>query len=104
MTDFGKRLRDLRKEQHLSQEELAKRLNISRSSIGMFEQGRREPDFEMQETLADFFNVNMDYLFGRNDDPDITLMIEMMNTMTQQQKNHLIKYADLIMQSDIGGK
>ena len=98
MTDFGKRLRDLRKKQNLSQEELAKRLNISRSSIGMFEQGRRKPDYEMQEVFADFFNVNMDYLFGRNDEPDISLVSEMMKTMTQEQKRHLIRYADLIMQ------
>lgn len=98
MTDFGKRLRELRKQKHLSQEELAKQLNISRSSIGMFEQGRRRPDFEMQEVFADYFNVNMDYLFGREDDPDIALVIEMMKTMSKKQKSHLIKYADLIMQ------
>lgn len=97
MTDFGQRLRDLRKEKHLSQEELAKQMNISRSSIGMFEQGRRKPDFEMQEAFADFFNVNMDYLFGREDDPDIVLVVEMMKTMSGKQKSHLIKYADLIM-------
>ena len=97
MADFGKRLRELRKQKHLSQEELAKQLNISRSSIGMFEQGRRKPDFEMQEVFADYFNVNMDYLFGREDDPDIALVVEMMKTMSEKQKSHLIKYADLIM-------
>lgn len=98
MADFGKRLKELRKQKHLSQEELAKQLNISRSSIGMFEQGRRRPDFEMQEVFADYFNVNMDYLFGREDDPDIALVVEMMKTMNEKQKSHLIKYADLIMQ------
>lgn len=98
MTDFGQRLKDLRKEKHLSQEELAKQMNISRSSIGMFEQGRRKPDFEMQEAFADYFNVNMDYLFGREDDPDIVLVVEMMKTMNEQQKNHLVKYADFMMQ------
>lgn len=98
MADFGKRLRELRKQKKLSQEELAKQLNVSRSSIGMFEQGRRKPDFEMQEVFADYFNVNMDYLFGREDDPDIALVVEMMKTMSKKQKSHLIKYADLIMQ------
>lgn len=33
----------------------------------MYEQGKRQPDFEMQETLADFFNVTLDYLFDRKE-------------------------------------
>ena len=76
-------------------------MNISRSSIGMFEQGRRKPDFEMQEAFADFFNVNMDYLFGREDDPNITFMVEIMKTMNPKQIDHLIKYANMISQEFI---
>ena len=66
MNIYGKRLRELREKSGHTQEELAKLLNTSRSRIGMYEQGKRQPDFEMQEALADFFNVTLDYLFGRS--------------------------------------
>ena len=65
MNKYGKRLKDLRKKKGLSQEELAKLLNTTRSRIANYEQGIREPDMEMQEALADFFNVTIDYLFGK---------------------------------------
>lgn len=66
MNTFGKRLKELRELSGLSQDALAQKLHISRSRIGMYEQGRRQPDFEMLEAIADTFNVNMDYLL-KND-------------------------------------
>ena len=66
MSKFGIRLKELRKERGYSQQELADLLNLSRSSIEMYEQGKRDPSTETKEAIADFFNVNMDYLFGRN--------------------------------------
>ena len=68
MNKYGKRLKELREQRGYSQDELAKLLNTSRSRIGMYEQGRRQPDFEMQETIADLFNVTIDYLFGREEE------------------------------------
>jgi transcriptional regulator with XRE-family HTH domain len=68
MNKYGLRLKQLREQNGYSQEELAKLLNTSRSRIGMYEQGRRQPDFEMQEAIADLFNVTIDYLFGRKDE------------------------------------
>lgn len=67
MNKYGLRLKQLREQAGYSQEELAKLLNTSRSRIGMYEQGRRQPDFEMQEAIADLFNVSFDYLFGRSE-------------------------------------
>lgn len=66
MTEYGNRLKTLRKNMKLTQDQLAEKLNTSRSRISMYEQGKRQPDFEMQEAIADFFNVNIDYLFGRS--------------------------------------
>lgn len=65
MNKFGTMFRKLRTEHDISQAEMAKILNISRSAIGMYEQGRREPDFETLEKIADYFNVNLDDLTGR---------------------------------------
>ena len=59
---FGTVLQRLRREKHLTQEELGKAIGVSRSTVGMYEQGKREPDFETEEKIADFFNVTLNYL------------------------------------------
>ncbi len=67
MSIFGERLRELRKQAGFSQSELAVKLKISKSSVNMYERGEREPGFEIMEAIADLFNVDMDYLYGRSD-------------------------------------
>lgn len=61
---FSEVLRNLRKENNLTQDELATKLDISKSAISMYENGNRTPDFETLELIADFFNVNLSYLIG----------------------------------------
>ena len=65
MSNFQSVLKSLRKVRGLTQDELAKMLKISRSAIGMYENGSREPDYETLELIADYFNVDIDYLLGR---------------------------------------
>ena len=67
MRNFSSVFKDLRTKSGLTQQEMADKLNISRSSIGMYESGEREPSFELLEAIADFFNADMDYLLGRTD-------------------------------------
>lgn len=62
-------LKKLREYKHMNQAELADALGVSRSTIGMYETGKREPDFETMEVIADFFNVSMDYLHGKTTSP-----------------------------------
>lgn len=69
MADFKDRIRNLRINEGLTQEELAKELGISRSTVGMYETGKREADYETLELIADFFNVDMNYLIGWVDSP-----------------------------------
>jgi transcriptional regulator with XRE-family HTH domain len=69
MNNFSDRLKTLRLRDELSQQQLADELKISKSSISMYERGEREPSFEILETFADFFNVDMNYLTGWTDDP-----------------------------------
>ena len=61
---FKERLKELRKEKHLSQAQLAKELQTSQRSISSWETGFREPDFETLELLVKFFGVSADYLLG----------------------------------------
>lgn len=63
---FSENLKTLRKFKNLSQDKLADELNLSRSLIGMWESGQRKPSFETLELLADFFNIRIDDLSGRN--------------------------------------
>ncbi len=65
-------LRELRTQKGLTQAELSKTLQVSASSIGMYEQGRREPDNETLGKIANYFNVTTDYLLGRTDEPQGT--------------------------------
>lgn len=65
MGTFANVFKSLRTSRNYTQEELSKLLNITRSSLGMYETGKREPDYETLEKIADFFNVDMDYLLGR---------------------------------------
>lgn len=64
---FGDRLKELREEKELKQAELANLFNISPSTIGMYEQNRRTPDFALLNSIADYFGVSIDYLLGRTD-------------------------------------
>ena len=63
---FNKRLKFLREDSGLSQSELAKLIQISKSSINMYERGEREPKFETLEIIADYFNVSIGYLLGQS--------------------------------------
>lgn len=66
MADFAANLKLLRTNKSLSQAELAEKLGISKSSVSMYEQGKREPDFHVLGMIADFFQVDTDYLMGRS--------------------------------------
>lgn len=70
MPKFNERFKYLRSQKKLSQQELADLLGISKSSVNMYERGEREPSLETLELIADFFNVDMDYLLGKSDCPN----------------------------------
>lgn len=64
MGNFRNVFKNLRISNGYTQDSLAEALGISRSAISMYENGNREPDFETLEKIADFFNVDMNYLLG----------------------------------------
>ncbi len=69
MTYLGSRLRYLRKSENMTQQELADSIGVAKSTISMYENGQREPDFETLEALADCFNVDMRTFFPGNSAP-----------------------------------
>ena len=62
----------LRKKEKMSQEQLANKLNISPSTVGMYETAKRQPDNEMVTKIANLFNVSTDYLLD-NDLKDVNV-------------------------------
>lgn len=66
---FGKRLRDLRMQKKMTQSDIGKFLHVSKVSVSGYENGTREPDQASSIKLADLFDVTLDYLNGRTNDP-----------------------------------
>lgn len=63
--DISERLKELRTKRGYSQADLAKALHVSKSTVSMIEAGARKPSVEVLEMIADFFNVDIDYLLGK---------------------------------------
>lgn len=62
MTKFAEKLKQLRTEMNLSQKKLAKILSVDQRSISNWENGVREPNYDMLVKIADYFKVSIDYL------------------------------------------
>ena len=67
---FVERLKQLRASKRVTQEALARTFSVAQSTVGMWESGKREPDFETLQSLADYFGVTTDYLLGKSDTPN----------------------------------
>ena len=65
------RLHELRKKRNISQIRLAIDLDMNQNSISRYETGEREADYATLIRIADYFNVSIDYLLGRTDNPEI---------------------------------
>lgn len=63
------RLRTLRKQKGISQLKLAIDLGMNQNSISRYENGEREADYRTLIAFADYFNVSIDYLLERTDNP-----------------------------------
>ena len=64
------RLKELRKKKGISQLRLATELNTTQNTISRYETGEREPGIAELIKIADYFNVSVDYLLGRTNNPD----------------------------------
>jgi transcriptional regulator with XRE-family HTH domain len=91
---IGKRLRELRKNKQISQEELARFLDLSTSSVGLYEADNRNPSYEVLLKIANYFCVTTDWMLGVTDEKT-------------KSTNIPVDYADVIsyaMSKDISAK
>lgn len=95
---FAKRLRELRKCQEMTQDQLADFLNVSRQSVWGYENNSVEPGLDIVIKIADIFNVSLDYLLCRTE--------EKYNLNLEQTVNHelLLKIYKILAEYDIEKK
>ena len=65
------RLRELRRSKKISQLKFAMDLNMNQNSVSRYETGEREADYATLIKIADYFNVSIDYLLERTDNPKV---------------------------------
>lgn len=78
MNNFGNKLRYFRKKMGFTQKELAKKLNISASTIGMYEQGRREPDFKILSNICNILSLNSVILLSNNKSSELNETVKIL--------------------------
>lgn len=69
--NFPERLKELRTSKGLTMEQLGKEVQSTRGTISNFENGNKKPSLDMLIRLANYFDVSIDYLVGRTDDPKL---------------------------------
>lgn len=104
---FPERLKQLRKEAHLTQKQLAEKLFVDQTSISYWETGKTKPDFDKQTELAELFDVSLDYLRGKSDtkkspatevasDEEVEALRNLVRQLTPEQQAELLRYGQYL--------
>lgn len=72
MSVLGDRIKSLRESENIQQNEFAKKIGVSNVVLSRYESGERKPDYDTLVTIADYFNVTIDYLLGRSNTPNMS--------------------------------
>lgn len=71
MDNFGKHLKQIRKQTKVTQKQVATAINTTERGYQGYELNEKKPGFDMLIALADYFEVSIDYLVGRTDNPEV---------------------------------
>lgn len=95
MVDFGEKVKKLRHEKDLTQQQLAELLGVAVSAISSYESGNRYPSYEVLISLARIFHVSTDYLLGLEklktidvsglDDNEIKVILQMIDILREKK-------------------
>jgi len=97
---FGKRLIEVRKAKKLSQDDVAKKLELHGAVIGRYERDEVKPSIEMAAAIADALEVSLDYLVGNTDlllDKSIIKRIQDIQLLAGEDKSHLFALMDAFL-------
>lgn len=84
---IGEKIKELRKENGITQEELSKNIDVSTSMVGMYETNARKPSYEVLIKIAKYFKVSTDYLL--NTEEKLNLTMNSLNKINQMAKKAL---------------
>ena len=71
MATFGERLKELRKSKNITQKDFATILHVTERAYQNYEMNSSTPNYKLLLTIADYFNVSLDYLVGRTDNYEL---------------------------------
>ena len=103
------RLRELRKNAGLTQQELAEKIDLNSITYSNYEKGSREPSTDILINIADFYGVSLDYLCGReiytkyyfnSNDPNDKMITDCLSKLTDHEKQKVIGYMDGLLSQD----
>lgn len=110
---LGDRLKKLRKQHNLSQEELSKKLDISRGTYAHYEINKRQPDYVTLKNIANYFNVSLDFLITGNEfsnspdemwkeflDPKTQIFFKDLQDAPEEKIEELIRFWEFIQERD----
>ncbi|WP_324824299.1 helix-turn-helix transcriptional regulator [Sinanaerobacter sp. ZZT-01] len=111
--EFSSRLKSLRNEKELTQQQLSSAIQISRSTIAGYEKKNKQPDYEKLCCLADFFDVSIDYLLGRSDirnfnkaksetpilTPEQQMLLKLYNSLNELNKGAALERIKVLLES-----
>lgn len=97
---FSDRLKELRKHHNMTQEDLAKALNIGTSTIAMYENNIRKPSYKMLLKMANFFDVSIDYMTGEKEDfqtvEGVSNIIKILNKLDSDEQQQIIDFIQFL--------
>ncbi|PGC67600.1 helix-turn-helix domain-containing protein [Bacillus safensis] len=109
---LSKRLKSVRKNRGLTQEELAKRVKTTKGTISNYENGHSTPSNEMLKDLADALNTTTDYLLGRTEnisseqveydfsDPDLQIAFKAASDFSEEARRQTIDFINYIKEKE----
>ena len=97
---IGERLRKLRKDKGMNQEELADIIGVQKSTVSLYEIGKSDPSDKIKIAIAKHFNISLDFLMGIIDKPvshfNKDLFIRLPEGMSKEEKTMLYDYLDYL--------
>jgi transcriptional regulator with XRE-family HTH domain len=97
MNDFGRRLKLLREQKDLPMSKIAEDINITKSALSRYENGKMEPGLKVMKKVAEYFDTSLDWLAGYGDDEEyLHIEIHKDKERTETKVKRLNTYAEKI--------
>lgn len=97
---FSDRLKQLRRQQNLTQAELAKLLNIGTSTIAMYENNIRKPSYKILVKMAEYFDVSIDYMAGEKDNfqtlEGVGSIVKILSKLSEDEQEQVLDFIKFI--------